>query len=210
MAFNEFEDRGRKVVATDQSGDSLEAEANVIIGVSALEFKISVGTQPPGSIVRAPQQPATNIGALVTQKLADVAPDQRVDQAANEALIERKMLGFNEEYAERQERACVFCKQIAALEAENTRLRGALETAADALQEIATKRKTAVMNASLKNDPKITLLILDLKTYAIDAMRACWTALGVWPPASDPKADALLEGLLKQYATPGNSRKIKP
>lgn len=73
-------------------------------------------------------------------------------------------------------------KRIDALEAENAKLRAALEAAASAFNEIATVRKAA-MEEAIRTDPTTALVrVIKIKIIVVDAMRACWTALGQWPP----------------------------
>jgi len=65
------------------------------------------------------------------------------------------------------------------LEAENAKLRAALEAAADAIR-VAALDCTATENPD--EPTRRYTARRKAKTHCIDAMRACWTALGKWPP----------------------------
>lgn len=68
--------------------------------------------------------------------------------------------------------------RINELEADNTKLRAALEAAADAFQTITTVHCNNINAAANKGGPEIFRVRGLIRTFAIEAMRSCWAALG--------------------------------
>lgn len=68
-------------------------------------------------------------------------------------------------------------KRIETLEAENTRLRAALEAAAEAFKLISGRMRVKALS-EVDNSARFASAMLPIKTFAVDACRACWAALG--------------------------------